>query len=158
MASSAVNNIVKGICFCGDISFEVKNPPATIYQCHCSECRKTTGASANAGFLVAKDTFRWLSGKGNYKTFIKNSGYRVNFCKTCGSPVPNTTSLHKNVMWVPAGLLEGEPELQVAHHIFTDSKASWDEIAGNAQISEELPADIDVLFPSMGSTDSENHE
>ena len=147
MSSSATNNIVKGVCFCGDISFEVESCPSRIYQCHCSECRKTTGTSANAGFLVAKNTFRWLTGESHYRTFLKDSGYRVNFCSTCGSPVPNITSMSKNVIWIPAGLLENDPALQVSHHIFVDSKAHWDVIAGEAELQGKLPADIEVLFP-----------
>jgi hypothetical protein len=34
--------------------------------------------------------------------------------------------------WVPAGLLDCDPGVRVAGHIFVGSKAPWDEIAGNA--------------------------
>ncbi|MEB4591355.1 FMN-binding negative transcriptional regulator [Candidatus Thiothrix sp. Deng01] len=39
---------MKGSCFCGSIAFEISGEIPDLYQCHCSECRKTTGAAANA--------------------------------------------------------------------------------------------------------------
>ena len=34
--------------------------------------------------------------------------------------------------WVPAGLLDSDPGVRVAGHIFVGSMAPWDEIAGEA--------------------------
>ena len=49
----------------------------------------------------------------------------------CGSPVP---MLHPDggAYWVPAGLLDSDPGVPIAGHIFVGSKAPWDEIAGDA--------------------------
>ncbi len=35
--------------------------------------------------------------------------------------------------WVPAGLLDSDPGVRIAGHVFVGSKAPWDEIAGDAQ-------------------------
>ncbi len=93
--------------------------------------------------LLSKNQFRWIAGEENIKVFIKSSGYRVNFCATCGSPVPNPTSVQAGFMWIPAGLLDNPPpSLKVSNHIYVDSKASWDEIAGSAKQHAELPLNI----------------
>jgi hypothetical protein len=66
--------------------------------------------------------------------------WSTDFCSTCGSPVPR---LHENgkVYLVPAGILDGDPGVTVAHHIFVGSKAAWDEIGGNAPQHHEWEPD-----------------
>jgi len=139
---------IKGSCFCDQIKFEITGELPDLYQCHCSECRKTTGSSANAGLLLSENQFSWITGEENIKAFTKASGYRVNFCKTCGSPVPNPTSLQAGLMWIPAGLLDNPPSsIKVSNHIYVDFKASWDEISGSAKQHADLPSDINkTLF------------
>ena len=39
---------MKGACLCGKVRFEILGEVPNLYQCHCSECRKATGTSANA--------------------------------------------------------------------------------------------------------------
>lgn len=137
---------MKGSCFCGVISFEVTASAPDLYQCHCSECRKTTGASANAGFILSEKQFSWLSGINNITTFVKDSGYRVDFCKTCGSVVPNPIAIKPDMMWIPAGLLDNPPAMKVTNHLCVGSKASWDEISGDTTQYDELPSSIDILL------------
>jgi len=139
--------ITKGSCFCDQIKFEISGELPDLYQCHCSECRKTTGSSANAGMLIDKTKFRWVSGEEFITVFIKDSGYRVNFCRSCGSPVPNPTSLRDDLLWVPAGLLNNLPEsLKISHHLCVNSKASWDIIGGSAKHYTNLPKHINELL------------
>lgn len=138
---------MKGSCFCGSIAFEIVGDIPALYQCHCSECRKTTGGAANAAFIVQCSQFRWLQGEELIKTFLKDSGFRVNFCQTCGSPVPNVISKLSQAMWVPAGLMDEALPVKVANHLHVASKAAWDEIGGNAAQHQEMPDDLSVLLP-----------
>lgn len=120
---------MKGSCLCGAVRFEISCDIPGLYQCHCSLCRKSTGAGSNAAFIVDSTGFEWLEGTTEITSFVKPTGYRVDFCKHCGSPVPNRLrDLAK--IWVPAGLLDEDPMVKVAHHLFVDSKASWDVIGG----------------------------
>lgn len=138
---------MKGSCFCGGIAFEITGKIPSLYQCHCSECRKTTGAAANAAFIVRCDNFRWLQGDGLIKTFVKASGFRVNFCMTCGSPVPNVISALPQMMWIPAGLMDDPLPVKITHHLHVASKANWDEIGGTGEQHAMMPDDLSVLLP-----------
>lgn len=119
---------MQGSCFCGEVRFEISGRLPDIYQCHCSECRKVTGAAANAGCIVNKGRLRWLSGHEQINSFVQASGYRVDFCRRCGSTVPNLTR-QGDAWWIPVGLLDEVPEdIKVVHHIYVGSKAHWDLI------------------------------
>lgn len=36
---------MKGECLCGNVKFEIEEEIRNFYQCHCSLCRKVTGAA-----------------------------------------------------------------------------------------------------------------
>lgn len=129
---------MKGQCLCGSVVFEVVGEVPNIYQCHCSECRKSTGSSANAATFVPAVNFRWVNGEDKISSFKKESGYRNDFCSVCGSVVPNPLRDTDRV-WVPAGLLEDTDELEVVIHLYIKSQASWEHSAQNAQVCDETP-------------------
>ena len=139
--------VISGSCFCGDIRFEIQGELPPLYQCHCSECRKTTGSNANAGLLILRKNFTWLAGEEQIKTYLKASGFRINFCPSCSSPVPNIVTKLPTLMWIPVGLIDSDLPSTVQHHLYVNSKANWDVITGTAQQHAELPADLQVLLP-----------
>lgn len=117
---------MKGECLCGNVRFEIEEEIRNFYQCHCSLCRKATGAAANAATFVQATTFRWVSGESDIRSYKKPSGFRSDFCSVCGSPVPNILGDGKMV-WVPAGLLDGVVASQISVHLHTKSSASWEQ-------------------------------
>jgi len=114
------------------VTFELDGPTTEIGMCHCSKCRKVSGTASNAVLVVARDGLRWSSGEEALSRFALADGWGVWRCAACGSPAP---MLHPGggAYWVPAGLLDSDPGVRVAGHIFVDSKAPWDEIAGKAE-------------------------
>lgn len=123
--------MVEGSCLCGAVRFAIEGKTTDIGMCHCSKCRKVSGTASNANLMVARGGLSWLAGEGALTKFELPDGWGAWRCATCGSPVPK---LHPGggAWWVPAGLLDSDPGVGVAGHIFVDSKAPWDEIAGDA--------------------------
>jgi hypothetical protein len=128
--------MIKGHCLCGGVAFEIEGDTTEIGMCHCSKCRRVSGVASNAEFMTAKDNLRFVSGEDLLTRFELPTGWHSRFCSRCGSPAPK---LHPGggAYWVPAGLIEGDPGLKVAGHIYVGSKAPWDEIAGSAPQFEE---------------------
>ena len=54
--------MIKGSCACGGIRFEIE-AVRSMTHCHCTICRKLTGASFATYAHVDKDKFRWLGGE-----------------------------------------------------------------------------------------------
>lgn len=135
---------MKGKCLCGDVEFEVQAPPRRLYQCHCSLCRKQSGAAGNAAFVVRSEQLRWLSGEALIHSYVKPTGFRSDFCSRCGSPVPNRIR-STSYVWVPAGLLEDSGTLEITMHLFVGSKASWEPTPTSGVVHESMPAFASVL-------------
>lgn len=122
-----------GACNCGAVAFEIDSRLSDIFVCHCSICRRSTGSSGIAVVVIEKDRFRWTRGRSRIATWKKpGADWQTWFCRTCGSPLPGENDASR--MFVPAGLIsEGGEALRVAHHIWVDSKAGWDEIGDSGK-------------------------
>ena len=129
--------MVEGQCNCGAVKFRIDDRPTDIFICHCSICRRSTGSNGIAVVVVNNDKFQWRGDDDNIRTWNKpNADWHTAFCRTCGSPLPGAND--ESTMYVPAGLLNGVDEtLRVAHHIWVDSKADWDEIGDSGQQHRE---------------------
>lgn len=139
---------MKGKCLCGQVEFEIKGKIPNIYQCHCSLCKKATGTASSSSFVIGIDDINWLKGQDQIRSFIKENGFRTDFCGNCGSPVPNKMNIGE-YMWVPAGVLEGVLDRKVAAHIFIESKADWEENLPNYKSYNGMPESISGFMESL---------
>jgi hypothetical protein len=118
--------MIKGSCACGGIRFFI-GAVRSLTHCHCTTCRKLTGASFATYAHVEKDKFRWLGGDKTIKRYESAPGSFRSFCPNCGSLVPGQAP-YLTTISVPAGLLDGDPGVRPLLHVFTSSKAPWWEI------------------------------
>ncbi len=129
---------MKGSCLCGEVTFALKGEIPNLYQCHCSLCRKVSGSSSNSAMLIKSENFSWLAGQHRISSYARSSGFRSDFCSSCGSPLPNPLK-NGNGYWIPVGLLEGTSALEIGAHLYVNSKAPWDIIGGTCPRFEEMP-------------------
>jgi hypothetical protein len=115
-----------GSCLCGAVSYEVRGPFTRFAHCHCSRCRKATGAAHATGLYASPQNFAWLTGKDLVARFDLPSArsFSTTFCRTCGSPLPHPTRSGRELI-VPAGSLDGDPGLRPDAHTHWESRASW---------------------------------
>ena len=125
--------MAKGACNCGAVGFSIDENLADVFMCHCSICRRYTGSAGIAVVVVENDRFKWTHGADNITTWKKpGADWECAFCSTCGSSLPVANDSLRTA--VPVGLIfEGGEALRVAHHIWVDSKAVWDEIGDNGK-------------------------
>lgn len=133
-----------GHCLCGQIRFEIAGEHFKLYQCHCSLCRRQGGSFSNAATIVPNEEFRWLQGTESISSWHKKSGFRSDFCSSCGSPVPNPLR-DLPYFWVPAGLLDDNNNLEIIAHLCVASKAPWESASLQGVCYEEMPNLFDFI-------------
>jgi hypothetical protein len=121
--------MIKGSCACGGIRFEVDQVLA-LTHCHCSICRKLSGAAFASYAHVSKKKFRFVSGEDLIAHYESTPGSTRGFCRTCGSSAPGQAPYLPTVS-IPAGLFDDDPGVRPSLHVFVSSKAPWWEIADN---------------------------
>jgi hypothetical protein len=76
---------LQGGCHCGQVRYEAGGTPYHLTLCHCTDCRRTTGAPAVAWFSVPASRFRLVQGSPTqYRSSA--SAWRT-FCGACGTPL-----------------------------------------------------------------------
>ena len=128
---------IKGSCLCGAVRFEVRATRGPLEICHCTRCRKASGAQGMPGLVVRTEDFELLAGHDSVTRYeapllYGPPAYEVTFCTRCGSPVPNPAPEGDHVE-IPAGLLDDDPGFDPDKHIFVDFLPAWD------RITDDLP-------------------
>lgn len=131
---------IKGSCLCHRVSYEVRGHLNLFQYCHCSRCRKFTGSAFAANLFVSPEHFHWLQGEDCVQHFaLKDTKhFATAFCKHCGSSLPWLPQSGKVVI-VPAGTLDGDPEIKPSQNIFCGSQASWYQSPHQLPEHEALP-------------------
>ena len=134
--------MLKGSCLCKGYQFEIHGECTAMVDCHCSMCRKAHG-SDYANFVGCADRdYQLISGEALVANY-PSSKYGVrSFCMVCGSnlpTVPDSNDDGNSDVYIPAGLLDGDPGVRTSSHYFAASKAPWVTIHDNAAQHDEYP-------------------
>lgn len=120
------DKISKGSCLCGKVTYQICSPFLFFQYCHCSRCRKSSGAAHAANILVKASQFKWTGGAECIQRFELPSAslFCNGFCSTCGSKMPWQTKSGKYFL-VPAGTLDDDPGINPERNVFWKSHAPW---------------------------------
>jgi hypothetical protein len=124
-----------GKCFCGAVRYSVADEFAYAANCHCSNCRRTTGsafkpfAGIDRGKLVVTD------GEDSLMVFGGEDGNDTH-CRRCGSLLYSVVRAGAFVH-VAMGTLLDDPAIRPTKHIFVGSKAPWFTITDDLPQYEE---------------------
>ncbi|MDX7953321.1 GFA family protein [Lichenihabitans sp. Uapishka_5] len=120
-----------GRCLCGRLSYQVEDAFDFAVNCHCSACRRTTGAAFKPIAGIPRHKLALRQGEADVFQYREATSFNVN-CRTCGSflyaVVRDGTYLH-----VAMGSLVDTPSIRPSAHIFVGSKAPW------FTITDDLP-------------------
>lgn len=129
----------KGSCLCGAVTFEIEGDFDRFFLCHCSRCRKDTGSAHAANLFSSSAKLKWLSGEDRVKNFqLPETRHSKSFCVECGSALPRIKEDGK-LLVVPAGCLDSDFSIKPYAHIFTGSKANWDNDLEKIRQFNQLP-------------------
>ncbi|MFY2507557.1 GFA family protein [Vibrio pectenicida] len=135
-----MSSCTSGSCLCGEVSFEIEGEFQSFYLCHCEYCRKDTGSAHAANLFSSTANIKWNSGEDKIQKFtLPATMHTKSFCCICGSAVPSK-QMQDKLLVVPAGSLNSEISIKPNAHIFTSSKANWDESLEKIPMIDGLPS------------------
>lgn len=117
-----------GRCLCGAVRLEIAGPFLHVYFCHCSLCRRASGSSFASNGLVRSEDLRVCAGEDLLGRFETSPGIFRFFCTRCGSALFNRNEHVPQIRSVRLGVIDGDPGMRPACHIFVGSKAPWTEL------------------------------
>jgi len=117
----------EGSCQCGRVRYKVEGPLSNMSNCHCSDCRKNSGAAFVTYVEVPKKTFGYTKGADLIQTYQAESGTKRVFCRQCGSTLGCYIDAD-DLMEIAAATLDTPVDLRPGYHIFVRSKVNWYDI------------------------------
>lgn len=129
---------LKGGCYCGATAYEVDDAFSYAMNCHCSQCRRTTGAAFKP--FAGIETGRLVLTKGADTLLIVGDPAAAHdvHCMACGSLLYSVVRENAFVH-VAMGTLVDAPSIRPSMHIMVGSKAPWFEIADDLPQFVEFP-------------------
>jgi hypothetical protein len=123
----------RGSCLCGTVGWQVDGPVSDIECCHCSRCRKGTGAAFAPMAAVRRADFRFTGGEEEIREFAfpvreRPPAWRRAFCGRCGGPVPRVDPDFATLE-IPAGCLDDDAGIRPLRHIYVAGAAPWFEFS-----------------------------
>jgi hypothetical protein len=118
-----------GECYCRAVRYEVADAFSYAMNCHCSNCRRTTGAAFKPFAGITQDKLRITHGEDQRLIFGDETTHDAH-CARCGSLLYSRVREGKWVH-VAMGTLVDAPSIRPSVHIFVGSKAPWHEITDN---------------------------
>lgn len=120
--------MLRASCLCKRVRFEIHGALGRASHCHCSMCRKATGAAFGTYATVKAENCRVVAGAELILRYKSSSGVERTFCSRCGSTLQFISDKQPGTVEVALGILDDDPGIRVPHHIFVGSKAPWFDI------------------------------
>jgi hypothetical protein len=126
-----VTKPLAGKCFCGAVQYSVADEFLYALNCHCSNCRRTTGSAFKPFAGIERAKFAVTQGEDGLLIYGSDKAHDAH-CRECGSLLYSVVRDGAYVH-VAMGTLVDAPGIQPKAHIFVGSKAPW------YTITDDLP-------------------
>lgn len=128
---------LRGACLCGLATYSVADAFEYALICHCSQCRRATGAGAKPFAGIEVDKLR-LSDPQHILRYGEGQAFD-DHCARCGSLL---YSIVRDGAYahVTLGTLLDEPSIRPSAHIYVASKSAWEVICDDLPQFDALPA------------------
>ncbi|MGN6771398.1 MAG: GFA family protein [Rhizobiaceae bacterium] len=120
-----------GRCLCGAVGYLVADAFLYAANCHCSNCRRTTGSAFKPFAGIEREKFAVVKGEDGLKLYGEKEAHDAH-CAVCGSLLYSVVREGQYVH-VAMGTLVDVPAIRPTAHIFVGSKAPW------FMITDDLP-------------------
>ena len=125
-------------CLCGTVHLHLPDQFDYMGNCHCSECRKFSGADyAPVGGLDG-DKVTIARGEQAISRYQKSPETTLAFCSQCGASLFSQKHSSGKIN-LRLGILDDVPTQQPSFHIFVGSKAPWHQIDDDCPQFETRP-------------------
>jgi hypothetical protein len=118
--------MLEGRCECRAVRYRVADEFLYAGNCHCSNCRASTGSAFKPFAGIEREKLEIMQGADTLLVWGDDAGNHTR-CGVCGSLLFSVVRDGAYVH-VAMGSLSDDPTIRPTEHIFVDSKAPWFEI------------------------------
>lgn len=116
-----------GQCLCGQVKYTIASAPIRMGQCHCDDCRRTSGTGhASNAFFKKKDVH--IEGETSRYDSETDSGSVItrHFCPRCGSRLYGYNNTVENIIGITVGTMAESAWFKANFIVYNKRKPVWD--------------------------------
>lgn len=138
----------KGGCLCGAIRYEVSSDPVNMWNCHCDDCRKSSGASYATNVFVKLADLTMTRGETAKFQHRSDSGNTMTkeYCADCGAQIFNANSGRPAIKVVRAGTVDDGSFVKPRANVYASRALPGVLDRSDLPAFDEMPPDPSVFF------------
>jgi len=113
----------EGGCLCRAVRYRIDVRDADISNCHCTDCRRQTGAPYLTFAVVPIGKFQWIK-EPSGKIMISEKAIRY-FCQSCGTYIRWLDRQEEDKAEINILTLDEPDEISIGYEIYTKSRLPW---------------------------------
>ena len=131
-----------GGCLCGSVRYKVSSDPSFVLNCHCEDCRRSTGSVYGTNVFVDEDKVQ-ITGEVSLYVHTADSGNEMTkrFCPNCGTLLFGNSSGRQNSVSIRAGTIDQFDLIKPQMNVFVAKKIESTTINDSLPRSEGMPKD-----------------
>ncbi|WP_427981814.1 GFA family protein [Agarivorans sp.] len=131
---------IKGSCQCGNVQYELLEPPLMVVACHCKECQKLSTSAFSITAMVKTDSVQF---HGEMKTWsrVADSGNTngAKFCPTCGNRIYHFDPNEPDKLKLKPSNLSDTSIINPTVHVWVSEKQDWYQIPEGVKVFDKQP-------------------
>ena len=110
-----------GGCSCGQLRYQISQPPKVVAICHCRSCQLAAGAESVGWAVCAMASFKWLGAEPKY--YKSSEDVTRSFCGNCGTAL----SYQCNAEFIDVTLasLDNPEQFPPQNEVWLKHRISW---------------------------------
>ncbi|TVY29707.1 hypothetical protein LHYA1_G000943 [Lachnellula hyalina] len=130
-----------GGCQCGQVTYSSTHLPSHFTTCHCSTCRKVSGAPFLTFGEVPVNSLTFTPALSSLKKTAYSDFADRTHCPECGSPISMQYKWEPELIHLTAGTINEQSVKgnmpKIEQHIFVQQKAGWHDLLDDGVPKQE---------------------
>lgn len=131
---------LSGQCLCGAVTFEADGDIAFQGNCHCSDCRQSSGSPFATLVFMSEDSVKVSGELKSFEHGVDSGNTLIKeFCPTCGSQMFGKNKARPGSLAIKAGTLDDTAEVKPQFNVYAASKMECTILDGAIPAFDKMP-------------------
>lgn len=131
---------IQGSCQCGEITYELLEPPLMIAACHCKECQKLSTSAFSITAVVNTDSVKFRGSMSDWSRVADSGNVSgAKFCPSCGNRIYHYNPSEPDKLKLKPSNLSDTRIINPTVHVWVSEKQDWFQIPGGVKVFEKQP-------------------
>lgn len=131
---------IKGSCQCGNVSYELLEPPLFVAACHCKECQKLSTSAFSITAMVNARSVKFQGELADWSRLADSGNMSAaKFCPTCGNRIYHYDPKEPDKLKLKPSNLTDTSIIEPTIHVWASEKQGWYKIPDGVKVFDKQP-------------------